>query len=67
MTARCCAMERAHLAYLQEGRELPAARAAFWCGYRLMPLGEIARAQAWFARGSASSIARDRNASSTAI
>jgi DNA-binding CsgD family transcriptional regulator/tetratricopeptide (TPR) repeat protein len=43
-------LERAHQRCLQAELPLRAARAAFWAGYRLMPLGEMARAQAWFAR-----------------
>ena len=42
--------ERLHHACLQAGQELRAARAAFWAGFRLIPLGELARAQAWLAR-----------------
>ena len=44
------ALERAHHAHLAAGDELRAARVAFWSGYRLLPLGEPGRAQAWFAR-----------------
>jgi DNA-binding CsgD family transcriptional regulator len=43
-------LERAHQRCIQAEQPLRAARAAFWAGYRLMPLGEMARAQAWFAR-----------------
>lgn len=44
------ALERAHHLCMQEGQELRAARAGFWLGFRLIPRGERARAQAWFAR-----------------
>src|SRR5688500_18101802 len=40
-------LERVHNACMQEGQELRAARAGFWLGFRLMPRGERARAQAW--------------------
>jgi ATP/maltotriose-dependent transcriptional regulator MalT len=43
-------LERTHNLCVQEGQELRAARAGFWLGFRLMPRGERARAQAWFAR-----------------
>jgi DNA-binding CsgD family transcriptional regulator len=42
--------ERVHHAHLESGRELPAARTAFWIGFRLMSLGEPGRGQAWLAR-----------------
>lgn len=42
--------ERVHHSYLQAGHELAAARTAFWIGYRLIPLGEVGRAQGWLAR-----------------
>ena len=44
------AQERLHQKLLDAGDELGAARAAFWIGYRLIPLGEIGRSQAWLAR-----------------
>jgi DNA-binding NarL/FixJ family response regulator len=43
-------LERAHQGYLAAGEHAKAARAAFWISYRLMPMGETARAQGWFAR-----------------
>lgn len=43
-------LERVHNVCMQEGQELRAARAGFWLGFRLMPRGERARAQAWLAR-----------------
>lgn len=43
-------LERVHNACMEEGQELRAARAGFWLGFRLMPRGERARAQAWLAR-----------------
>jgi hypothetical protein len=39
-----------HHAHVEAGRELPTARAAFWIGFRLIPLGELGRAQPWLAR-----------------
>jgi DNA-binding NarL/FixJ family response regulator len=42
--------ERAHHAYLALGDDASAVRVAFWCGMRLFPMGERARAQAWIAR-----------------
>lgn len=44
------ALERVHRTCLQEGQELRAARAGFWLGFRLRPMGEHARSDAWFAR-----------------
>lgn len=42
--------ERIYHACVEAGDARRAARAGFWLGFRLMPLGERARAQAWFAR-----------------
>jgi DNA-binding CsgD family transcriptional regulator len=44
------ALERVHRACVQDGQELRAARAGFWLGFRLRPMGEHARSDAWFAR-----------------
>lgn len=43
-------LERVHRACVQGGQELRAARAGFWIGFRLRPMGEHARSDAWFAR-----------------
>jgi DNA-binding CsgD family transcriptional regulator len=45
------AMERAHLACLESGDRLRAARCAFWAGMPLMLRGETARGAGWLARG----------------
>ena len=45
------AMERAHLACLELGDRLRAARCAFWAGMPLMIRGEVARGAGWLARG----------------
>jgi tetratricopeptide (TPR) repeat protein len=45
------AMERAHLAFLDAGDRLRAARCAFWAGMPLMIRGEVARGAGWLARG----------------
>src|SRR5258708_1408943 len=42
--------ERVHLLHVQAGRARSAARTAFWIAYRLLPLGEMGRAQGWLAR-----------------
>jgi DNA-binding CsgD family transcriptional regulator/tetratricopeptide (TPR) repeat protein len=44
------ALERAHLAHLDDGRAARAARCAFWLGLGLAGGGEYARAAGWFAR-----------------
>ncbi|MFT3914104.1 MAG: LuxR C-terminal-related transcriptional regulator [Anaeromyxobacteraceae bacterium] len=41
-------LERQHARCLEEGDEPQAARAAFWIGFRLLSLGEVARASGWF-------------------
>jgi len=43
-------LERAHDACIEAGRCLPAARAAFWIGMRLMSIGEHARGGGWLGR-----------------
>jgi DNA-binding CsgD family transcriptional regulator len=43
-------LERAHLAYLDAGECLRAARCAFWLGYRLAFRGETGQATGWFGR-----------------
>ncbi|MFI5307752.1 MAG: LuxR C-terminal-related transcriptional regulator [Polyangiales bacterium] len=42
--------ERSYQAQLDAGRDLRAARAAFWLGYRLLAYGETGRASAWLSR-----------------
>ena len=42
--------ERLHHLHLEAGDPLRAAHSAFWLGFRLVGLGEIARASGWFAR-----------------
>lgn len=42
------ALERAHVAHLDAGDCLRAARCAFWLGYRLVFRGETAQASGWF-------------------
>jgi DNA-binding NarL/FixJ family response regulator len=42
--------ERLHQLHLQDGRPCDAARTAFWIAYRLLPMGEMGRAQGWLAR-----------------
>jgi DNA-binding CsgD family transcriptional regulator len=44
------ALERAYRAHLEVGETLPAARAAFWLGFRLADLGEMGRATGWLGR-----------------
>lgn len=44
------AFERLHQLTVDAGDRLPAARAAFWLGMRLMSVGELARAGGWLAR-----------------
>ncbi len=44
------ALERLHGIELEAGRSLRAARCAFWLGFRLLTLGEPARASGWLAR-----------------
>ncbi len=43
-------LERAHQAYLDAGKDVQAARCAFWLGLRLFFRGEMGRATGWFAR-----------------
>lgn len=43
-------LERVHNACMEAGDQLRAVRAGFWLGFRLLPLGERARAQAWLSR-----------------
>jgi len=43
-------LERIHNACMEAGDQLRAVRAGFWLGFRLLPLGERARAQAWLSR-----------------
>jgi ATP/maltotriose-dependent transcriptional regulator MalT len=54
MTARDDAMlsaqERVYYAHLDAGQSLPAARAAFWLGFRLLAHGELGRSSGWLAR-----------------
>src|SRR3954453_5562510 len=45
------AMGRAHLACLEAGDRLRAARCAFWAGMPLMIRGEVARGAGWLSRG----------------
>jgi ATP/maltotriose-dependent transcriptional regulator MalT len=42
--------ERAHEAYLEQGRVAEAVRAAFWLGFHLQNRGEFARAAGWIGR-----------------
>jgi ATP/maltotriose-dependent transcriptional regulator MalT len=42
--------ERAHEAYLEQGRVVEAVRAAFWLGFHLQNRGEHARAAGWMGR-----------------
>jgi DNA-binding CsgD family transcriptional regulator len=42
--------ERVHHAHLEAGEGVPAARAAFWLGHRLLVSGEPGRAAGWLAR-----------------
>ncbi len=42
--------ERAHEAYLEQGRIAEAVRAAFWLGFHLQNRGEFARAAGWMGR-----------------
>lgn len=44
------ALERLHDLRVGAGETLPAARAAFWLGMRLLTLGEIGRASGWLGR-----------------
>jgi DNA-binding CsgD family transcriptional regulator len=44
------AHERLYHGYLESGRDLAAARAAFWLGFRLLARGEAARASGWLTR-----------------
>jgi len=44
------AQERLYHGYLESGRNLAAARAAFWTGFRLLARGEAARASGWLTR-----------------
>ncbi len=44
------ALERAYRAHLKTGEALRAARAAFWLGFRLIDLGEMAKATGWLGR-----------------
>lgn len=44
------ALERMHQRCLDEGDERGAAHAAFWVGFRLLSLGEAARAGGWLSR-----------------
>jgi DNA-binding NarL/FixJ family response regulator len=44
------ALERLYHLHLDGGAKLAAARSAFWVGFRLMFLGEVARATAWMGR-----------------
>lgn len=43
-------LERAHADYLETDDALPAVRCAFWIGFILVNLGELARANGWFSR-----------------
>src|SRR5438270_4947185 len=43
-------LERTYQIHLECGREIAAARAAFWICFRLFPMGEIGRAGGWLAR-----------------
>src|SRR5262249_56072579 len=42
--------ERVYHAWLAEGEQLTAARAAFWLGFRLMVRGESSRGSGWLSR-----------------
>jgi DNA-binding CsgD family transcriptional regulator len=44
------AQERLYHGYLESGQNLPAARAAFWTGVRVLARGEAARASGWLTR-----------------
>jgi DNA-binding CsgD family transcriptional regulator len=44
------AHERTYNALLEAGQQLPAARAAFWLGFRLFAIGEPARGSGWLNR-----------------
>jgi ATP/maltotriose-dependent transcriptional regulator MalT len=44
------ALERAHHAHLEAGRDVAAARSAIWLGFRLVAGGETARGRGWLAR-----------------
>src|SRR5690349_18339379 len=44
------AQERLHQLHLGSGDSVGAARAAFWVGFRLVGLGEMARGSGWLAR-----------------
>jgi DNA-binding CsgD family transcriptional regulator len=44
------ALERLYQAHVDAGACAPAARAAFWLGFRLLALGEPARASGWLGR-----------------
>src|SRR5438093_6236177 len=46
----CATLERLHDLRVAAGDRLPAARAAFWLGMRLLTLGEIGRATGWLGR-----------------
>ena len=48
--AYVAALERAHHAYLERGRRLQAARAAFWIAINLAIRGEAGGAKGWFGR-----------------
>jgi DNA-binding CsgD family transcriptional regulator len=54
LTARDDAMllanERVYQTHLDGARDLPAARAAFWLGFRLLARGEMSRANGWLSR-----------------
>jgi len=43
-------LDRLYHAHVAAGDLLPAARAAFWLGFRLFSLNEVGRATAWFGR-----------------
>ena len=45
------ALERAHHAYLDEGRPGPAVVCCFWIGHNFLFRGEAERGSGWFARG----------------
>jgi len=46
----CAMLERLHDLRIAAGDRLPAARAAFWLGMRLLTLGEMGRATGWLGR-----------------
>ena len=48
--AMLATQERVYHARLNAGEDLPAARAAFWLGFRLLARGEPARASGWLGR-----------------